>query len=214
MKALEVRNLRLAYGKREVLRGINLEVKHPSRVAVIGGNGSGKSTFAKVLVGQLRGRGEIRVLGKLVLGEEVYLPPSERGLAYVPQRNPVFPHLTVEENLRFAAKDESSLEEAIRAFELEHLLGLKGKELSGGQAKRVSIAMAFASGRKVIVMDEPLSGIDPFSRQSLIDTIAEVSEKRGVTVLWITHFKEVTEACEEVYEMKEGLLEKSPNLRF
>ncbi|WP_075049223.1 ABC transporter ATP-binding protein [Ignicoccus islandicus] len=210
MKALEVRNLSFSYKKRPILSNVNLDVSHPSIVAIIGPNGSGKSTFAKVIVGQLKGEGEVRIFNKIVLSKGIYLPPSSRGLAYVPQRSPVFPHLTVKENLEFVAKNATPrlIEEVMGLFELEPISDLKGKELSGGQAKRLSIAMAFASGKELIIMDEPLSGVDPSSRESLVEVVRELAKKRKVSILWITHFKEVMEKCDEVYMMDKGFLIK------
>ena len=206
MRALEIKGLNFSYGRRTILRNVNLEIEHPSVVSIIGSNGSGKSTLAKIVVGQLKGDGEILVFGKLVLGKGKYLPPGKRGLAYVPQKNPVFPHLTVEENLRFVTSNHKLIEEVIELFELNDLLELRGRELSGGQAKRVSMAMALASGKKLIVMDEPLSGVDPLSREALIDLMKEVSEREGISILWITHFKEVVEKSDEAYVMKKGSL--------
>ncbi len=158
-------------------------------LAITGPNGSGKSSLLKALLGGIKSYGIIEVDGKIIQKGKKGLKPEKRPMVYVPQKEPAIPFLTVEENLTLAGGiDEDLLEE----LGIKKYMKVKVSKLSGGLRKRVGIAMALLSEKKVILLDEPLSGVDPESRTTIIDII--VKRSKGKDVVWVTHFEEVVRA--------------------
>ncbi len=167
-------------------------------LAVMGPNGAGKSSLLRALVGGIKAFGYIEVDGKVIHNGKKGLKPEKRPIAYVPQKDPAIPFLTVEENLMLASKeiDEDLLDE----LGIKKYLNVKVAKLSGGQRKRVGIAMALSSKKKVLLLDEPLSGIDPESRELVIDVILKRS--KGKDIVWVTHFEDVLKFSNSVLRLQ------------
>ena len=167
-------------------------------LAVMGPNGVGKSSLLRALVGGIKAFGYIEVDGKVIHNGKKGLKPEKRPIAYVPQKDPAIPFLTVEENLMLACKeiDENLLDE----LGIKKYLNVKVAKLSGGQRKRVGIAMALSSKKKVLLLDEPLSGIDPESRELVIDVILKRS--KGKDIVWVTHFEDVLKFSNSVLRLQ------------
>ncbi|UXD22532.1 hypothetical protein IPA_05955 [Ignicoccus pacificus DSM 13166] len=185
-------DLRYSYKNKEVLKGISFKLAKGERLVIVGPNGAGKSTLLKVLIGARKGEGRIVMCDLVVQDEKIFIPIEKRCAAYVPQGSGVFPHKTVLENLRIAGKerDESELVEMARVLGLREL-DVKAGKLSGGQKRRLAIAMALVSNKKIILLDEPLGAVDPASRGEIVDVIKEHTRDRGV--VWVTHLKDVVE---------------------
>ncbi len=184
------------YGYKELSFGpLSFEVN--GTLAITGPNGSGKSSLLRALMGGIQSYGIVEVDGKIVQKGKKGLKPEKRPMVYVPQREPAIPFLTVEENLSLAGNiDEDLLEE----LGIKKYMKVKVSKLSGGLRKRVGIAMALVSKKKVVLLDEPLSGIDPESRETLIDII--IKRTRGKDVLWVTHFDEVVRALDKALRLQ------------
>ncbi len=193
---IEVEDLYVSYGKKEVIKCLSFKAE--GVMVVAGPNGAGKSTLLRAVAGGLKAKGFIKIFDKVVLSEEVFVPPEERDVAYLPQGGGPLPFLTVEENLRLAG---GAREDVIDAFGIRGLLKLKGKELSGGQKKKVGIAMVVSSGKRAWLLDEPLAGIDPHSRKWIAEKIVEFAKERGATVLWTSHLKEAFDVADSVLRM-------------
>ncbi len=165
-----------------ILRGVDLEVRAGEVVALMGRNGVGKTTTLRVLTGLLPVRsGAIAFAGQNI----TKLPPDVRarhGLAYVPQGRDIFPHLTVEENLRVGlvvhrrgrAADQEGFDRVFGLFPvLKEMLARKGGVLSGGQQQQLAIGRALLTRPKLLILDEPTEGIHP----SIIDHIGDTLKK-------------------------------------
>ncbi|WP_148688178.1 ABC transporter ATP-binding protein [Methanopyrus sp. SNP6] len=185
---LRVEGVEFSYGDREVLRGVDLEVK-PGKVRVLfGPNGSGKSTLLKIVAGILKPD-----KGRVIIGEEdvTDLPPEERHVGYVPQQPALFPHMTVKDNITYSLHngrgDPDRLDELVELLGLKEYLDLKPDELSGGYQSRVSLARALFSDPKVMLLDEPLSDVDLAVKTDLVPKFREVLKETGVPALYVTH---------------------------
>jgi len=184
------------FGELLAVTGVDLHVRRGEVVGLLGANGAGKTTLIKLLLGLLRSTaGEVRLFGE---------PPSLRTraqLGYVPQGLGLYEDLTVEQNLAFAASVfgvGGGLEGDLAAVR-----NVLVRDLPLGLRRRVSFAQALAHRPKLLVLDEPTSGVDPLARTRLWDTIRETADS-GAGVLVTTHHMEEAEECDRLVVMSQG----------
>jgi len=189
---LDVRDLRVRYGAMEALRGVSLEVRQGEAVAIIGANGSGKSTTLRALMGLVPSTGEI-TLDERALGA---LPPwarAEAGIAWVPEGRRMFGELTVEENLlaggyrhrRHAAARRASLERVYALFPaLADRRRQPGRTLSGGEQQMLALGRALMAGPRLLLVDEASLGLAPLMVERVYSAIATLVAS-GVTLLLV-----------------------------
>ena len=153
-------------------------------LALLGHNGAGKSALLDTLAGFLPARA-----GSLHLGgrELTRLPPEQRRIGYMFQRDALFPHWSVERNLRFGRGAQAPLDDLIDALDIGPWMGLLPRQLSGGQRQRVALARALVGTPDLLLLDEPFSAIDPEARPALRRTLAELLRQRGRPVVLVTH---------------------------
>jgi phospholipid/cholesterol/gamma-HCH transport system ATP-binding protein len=195
---IEITNLYKSFGSLQVLRGVNLTVDKGESMTVIGGSGSGKSVLIKHIIGLLfPDRGQIKVAGQVLNDlDEHHLNELRKKFGMLFQMAALFDSLTVWENVGFGLKQHTKLSDReIRAIATEKLalVGLKNVEdkmpvdLSGGMRKRVGLARAIAMDAEIILYDEPTTGLDPITADSINDLIVGLRQKLGVTSVAITH---------------------------
>jgi len=189
---LDVREVTVELDGVAVLDGVSLHVGAGEIVALLGPSGSGKSTLLRVVAGLVVPR-----LGRVVLdGDDVTAVPTHRrhvGLVF--QDEQLFPHLSVGDNVAFGLKmaGVGPQERHERAAELLGVVGLPGlggrsvDTLSGGEAKRVALARSLAPAPKVLLLDEPLTGLDRELHDRLQLEVAEIIRSTGTTAVWVTH---------------------------
>lgn len=188
---LEVVNLRSAYGRIEVLKGINLDVQTGEIVALVGSNGAGKTTLLRTLSGvQPMTGGEIRFKGQRI----DRMPSHQRvelGITQSPEGRQVFGPLTVEDNLRLGAyrrRDKEIDRDRDRIFGMFPILAEKRQllagGLSGGQQQMLAIGRALMGRPKLLLLDEPSLGLSPLLVDQILDAIVSL-KKDGVTVLLV-----------------------------
>lgn len=195
---LEARGLRASYGATRALDGLDAEILPGELVALLGENGSGKSTFLKVIARIVPPEGgELRLDGKPI--ESVGRRESARRIAYLPQTfDLVFPIRCLDLVLQgraphsrgFSAdsvEDRDRALAAMRACDVEHLAGRDAAELSGGERRRVFLARAIAQAAGVWLLDEPTSGLDPRHRLEFLELLARTHAERATTVVLVTH---------------------------
>ncbi len=189
---LELIGVRAAYGRIEVLRGVDLSVPRGAVVALLGANGAGKTTLLKVLSGLMPATdGDIHLAGVHVSGAG----PDEltrAGLCMVPEGRGVFPNLTVEENLWLASYSgtpvEKILTEAYARFpRLKERRRQLAGSLSGGEQQMLSLGRALASDPALLLLDELSMGLAPLIVESLYDTVGEIADA-GVSILVVEQF--------------------------
>lgn len=189
---LEVRGVVVVFGDRTVLDRVDLDVSDGEVVALQGPSGAGKSTLLRVIAGLLVPQaGTVRSGGVDITD----LPPHRRGIGMVFQDEQLFPHRDVGQNVEFGLRMQHrpKAERAARVAELLELVGMPGVErrsvtsLSGGEAKRVALARSLAPAPPVLLLDEPLTGLDRELHDRLADDLARVLRATGTSALMVTH---------------------------
>jgi len=189
---LDVTDVTVAFGERTVLDRCSLHVDRGEIVALLGPSGSGKSTLLRVIAGLVRpDAGTVAIDGHDV-GD---LPTHRRRVGMVFQDEQLFPHLSVRDNVAFGLKMAGSpaADRRRRADELLALVGLDGfgdraiDRLSGGEAKRVAVARSLAPAPVVLLLDEPLTGLDRPLHERLQVEVAGIVRASGTTAVWVTH---------------------------
>lgn len=193
---ISVKDLHLRFGKLEVLKGINQEIKKGEKVVIIGPSGSGKSTFLRSLnLLDTPYKGQIIVNGQNIMDKKTDINNVRQKMGMVFQQFHLFPHLTVLENITIAPKKikKISVEEANKlAGDLLSKVGLLDKinqypnKLSGGQKQRVAIARALAMEPEVMLFDEPTSALDPEMVGEVLAVMKDLA-KEGMTMIVVTH---------------------------
>jgi iron(III) transport system ATP-binding protein len=194
--ALEVAGLSKSFGGHQVLAGVDLSVRPGSFTAILGPSGSGKTTMLRLLAGFDRpDAGRIVLAGRVVDDttgghQGRHVASEHRHIGYVPQEGGLFPHLTVEANIRFGlprGKRRRPLDDLVALVGLGDLLRRYPHQLSGGQQQRVALARALAIHPALVLMDEPFSSLDAALRASVRDDVRRVLAEAGTTALLVTH---------------------------
>jgi thiamine transport system ATP-binding protein len=189
---LEVVDLTVQRGTRRVLDGVSLSVQPGERLAVHGPSGCGKTTLLYAIAGLVDiERGAIRISDRDV----TTTPAHQRDIGLVFQDNQLFPHFDVADNVSYSlrvrgmAKRErrNVAEEWLSRFGLTGLAHRRVTELSGGEAKRVALARTMAGKPRVVLLDEPLTGLDDHLHEQLLADIRSVFDRLGTTVVHVTH---------------------------
>ncbi|MEM2046889.1 MAG: ABC transporter ATP-binding protein [Candidatus Jordarchaeales archaeon] len=212
----------LLRGKRRViqaLRDVNLEVDEGEFFVVLGPTGCGKTTLLNVIAGLTKqDRGHVFLDGKCVDS----LPPEKRNISMVFQDFALFPHMTVLENILYGLKMRGvrGSEAARRVKEVMRELGLEGLEdrmpssLSGGEKQRVSLARTLVTEPRVLLLDEPLSNLDPQTRRSARELLLRIHRNTGMTMIYVTHDQvDAHILADRVAVMRDGAIEQAGSLR-
>ena len=182
---LAIRIARKDFGAQTVLANLNLDIGRGQVVSLVGASGCGKSTLLRIVAGLEREyRGEVRLAGRNVDG-------VSREIGFIFQEPRLLPWLTVAQNVAFDIGRHSGVDP--RAAELIKRVGLDGfaqalpKSLSGGMAQRTAIARGLFSKPQLLLLDEPFSAVDAFTRMKLQDLLLDIARENGTTLLLVTH---------------------------
>lgn len=218
---LHVEHLRKSYRKKTVIRDFSMELERGEVVALLGPNGSGKTTTFYAIAGLVSPEGgTVRVDGKDVTALPMYRR-AQLGIGYLPQEMSIFRGLSVEDNITAILeiteadrhKRRERLEELLSDFSIEHLRRAPALALSGGERRRVEIARCLAAKPKYLLLDEPFAGVDPISVGDIRHLVADL-KKRGIGVLITDHnVRETLEIVDRAYILHEGrvLMSGSPS---
>ena len=211
-QGLHITNLRKSYRRRPVIRDVTLSLNRGEVVALLGPNGSGKTTCFYAIAGLVTPEGGTVMLD----GQEVtHLPMYRRakaGIGYLPQEMSIFRGLTVEANiaaiLEITEKDRHKrherLEELLSDFSISHLRAAPALSLSGGERRRAEIARCLASNPRYLLLDEPFAGVDPIAVAEIRGLVADL-KKRGLGVLITDHnVRETLEIVDRAYILHDG----------
>jgi len=184
---------------------VNFNVHVNEFVAISGASGSGKTTLLRILAGLEDASGEITAFGKSWLNAKNSLPPQKRGLGFVFQDYALFANMSVEENLLFASKDKELAKHLLTLTELSELKNQLPNKLSGGQKQRVALCRAFMKRPQLLLMDEPLSALDPLIRTKLQHDILTLHKEFGTTTIMVSHDpSEIYRLANRVIELSHG----------
>ncbi len=209
---LEVRNVIKIYRGRRVVNDVSVHLRKGEVVGLLGPNGAGKTTTFYMVIGLVSpDAGHVYLKGE----EITKLPIFKRarlGIGYLSQESSVFRKLTVEENIRLVweviglpeAEQKARMEELLEEFNIKHLRNQKAYVLSGGEKRRVEVARALAGKPDFILLDEPYTGIDPITIESLQAIVSSLRDK-GLGVLITDHnVRETLSICDRAYIMVDG----------
>ena len=211
---LEIRNLTKRYGSNTAVMPSSLRLPQGGFTSILGPSGCGKTTMLMMVAGvEEPSGGEVWLDGKDI----THVPLEKRGIGIVFQHYALFPNLTVRENILYGLHGKASAEEQSQRLHdltvLAHLEGLEGRypnELSGGQQQRVAIARALAPNPKLLLLDEPLSALDAWTRTSIGEELREIQQKSGVTTLMVTHDRtEALSLSDFIVVMNKGCIEQA-----
>ncbi len=209
---LRVTNLRKSYQKRPVIRDVSLHLGKGEVVALLGPNGSGKTTCFYLIAGliTLEG-GQVTVDGEDVTSMPMYRRAT-RGIGYLPQEMSIFRGLTVEDNIKAVLeiaepskkRRRDRLEQLLSEFSIEHLRRAPAVALSGGERRRAEIARCLAAGPKYVLLDEPFAGVDPIAVAEIRHLVADL-KNRGIGVLITDHnVQETLQIVDRAYILNDG----------
>ena len=208
---LTIQNLSAGYGKLTILHNISLNVQAGQFVAILGPNGSGKSTLLKTIFGLTTVfDGSVQLGGSELIGvatERI----GQQGIAYVPQRENVFPSLTVRENLLLAVRKLQRHAAEPRLHEATELFPILGKrqsqragQLSGGERQMLAIAIGWLAQPKIMLLDEPSAGLSPLFVSEVFRTLQTLT-KTGMTLVVVEqNARSILRWCSYAYVLREG----------
>ncbi|MUK88409.1 ATP-binding cassette domain-containing protein [Ornithinibacillus sp. L9] len=208
---LETVNLTKTYKDKKAVDGIDIYLDKGESVGLLGPNGAGKSTTISMISSLLKPTsGDVRLNGESKIKD-----PSEirRVLGVVPQEIALYEELSAYENLKFFGKIYKVKKDVLenRMQEVLEMVGLKERQkelvktFSGGMKRRVNIAAALLHQPEILILDEPTVGIDPQSRNHILETVRKLNEEHGTTILYTSHYmEEVEQLCNRVYIMDHG----------
>jgi iron(III) transport system ATP-binding protein len=204
-----------SYRAREVLHDVDLVVREGTLTAILGASGSGKTTLLRLIIGFIApDRGTIEVDGSVVAAAGgLHVAPDKRDMGYVAQEGALFPHLTVAENVAFGLprgerRNGSRTNESLDLVGLDSSYGARRpQELSGGEQRRVGLARALAPKPRIVLLDEPFSGLDAHLRAETREAVTSALAAEGATAVLVTHDQaEALSMGQEVAVLRSGRL--------
>lgn len=208
---LEIRHLMRSFGGQAVVNDVSLRVMPGQVTCLLGPSGCGKSTTLRMIAGvEMQDSGQIYVDGNLICDTVFRVPPERRKIGLMFQDFALFPHLSVGENVAFglsgpAAEKRARVEELLKKVGLAHFIDDYPYQLSGGEQQRVALARALAPRPRIMLMDEPFSGLDNRLRDEIRDHTLEVLRAEDAAVLLVTHEpEEAMRMADEIALMRNG----------
>ena len=204
---IEFENVSLSYGERLILDNINFKINQGQIFGMLGPNGVGKSTIFNLITGLIKPKsGRILINGKDTTRYPIYLRTKKFKIGYVPQHGGVFSELTLYNNLKAISEitiEDKNLREKrinylISKFELENLRDIKSKYLSGGQKKKLVIALSLLNEPKVLLLDECFAALDVLTIEMLQNIIVNLQEENNITICICDHQARDLLACVDV----------------
>ena len=211
-RGLVIKGLRKSYKKRVIIRDVSMDLRRGEVVALLGPNGSGKTTSFYAIAGLVNpDGGQVKIDGTDVTSLPMYRR-ARMGIGYLPQEMSIFRGLSVEANilsiLEISEKDavtrRKRLEDLLSDFSIEHLRRAPALSLSGGERRRVEIARCLASNPRYVLLDEPFAGVDPIAVNDIRSLVADL-KTRGIGVLITDHnVRETLQIVDRAYILHDG----------
>jgi lipopolysaccharide export system ATP-binding protein len=204
---ISLENISLSFGKRKILDNVSFKINHGQILGMLGPNGVGKSTIFNLITGLIKpDYGKIKFEGTDVINYPVYLRTTKFKIGYVPQYGGYFSDLTLLENLKAIAEivieDKNliyhKIDQLIAKFELDAIRDIKAKFLSGGQKKKLVIALALLSDPKVLLLDECFAALDVLTIKMLQEIIVNLQTESNITICICDHQARDLLSCVDV----------------
>ena len=200
------------YGKRTVVKGVNIKVKRGEIVGLLGPNGAGKTTSFYMIVGLIKPNSGNVFLDDLNITKLPMYKRAQKGIGYLPQESSVFRQLSIEDNIKAVLEMSSfskleqkeRLEDVLDEFGLQKIRKSLGIQLSGGERRRTEIARALAIDPKFILLDEPFAGVDPIAVEDIQKIVAKLKEKNIGILITDHNVHETLSITDRAYLLYEG----------
>ena len=209
---LKVKNVNLSFDNNEILKGLNLTIAQGDFVAITGASGSGKTSLLRVICGlESPNQGEIILDNTLLLYNEISVPTEKRNVGLVIQEKVLFPHLNARQNIEFGISskiDKQNLSnEIMEKLNIKQLAEKYPHELSGGESQRVALARSIVMKPKLLMLDEPFTGLDKDLKMKIYPEIKSILQANKITALMVTHdLNEVKALADKCFNLESGKL--------
>ena len=201
---IELKNVSKNYGRVQALSDITFNVPKGKTIGILGPSGSGKTTLLRVIAGfEYPTSGQVIIGDDLASSPEYLIEPHRREISAVFQTPALWPNMTVAENIDYV-QPLSSPTELLDQIGITALSDRYPNELSGGEARRVSIIRALLADKRYLLLDEPLVNMNPELKEIIHQIIVEETQRRGTGVLYISHDASELEYADKIYVMSEG----------
>ena len=213
-EGLVIKKISKTYGNKDVVRDISISIKRGEIVGLLGPNGAGKTTTFYAIVGLIKpDRGSI-FLDKSEISNYPIYKRGKLGISYLPQEASIFRGMNVEDNLlsiievleKDKVKQNIILQNILNEFDIDHVRKSKSVVLSGGERRRLEIARTLASNPKYLLLDEPLTGIDPVSIEEIKIIIKKLKQKNIGILITDHNVRETLKIVDKVYIVNEGAI--------
>jgi len=203
MTIVEIEDLTFSFSRKEnpVIDDFSFSMEKGEIVGILGQSGSGKSTLLRLISGlEMPLKGTIKIAGKTVVGDGIFIHPENREVGMVFQDYALFPHMTVNDNILFGLSRmprkgrKQRVDEMLELVQMEPLAKRYPHELSGGQQQRVALARALAPKPNVLLMDEPFSNLDADLKESIREELGVILKKANMSCIIVTHDRKDVEA--------------------
>ena len=209
---LKLKNINLTFGKEKILDGLNLCINKGQFIAITGVSGSGKTSLLRIICGlEKPNDGEVHLDNNILLNDKISIPTEKRNIGLVIQEKVLFPHLNVKKNIEFGISTKNNKQDISKdIMEKLNILDLAKKyphELSGGESQRVALGRSIVMKPKVLMFDEPFTGLDKELKIKIYPIIKSILLKNEITAIMVTHdLNEVKALADQCYNLKKGKL--------
>ncbi len=209
---LNINKISKSFGNKKVVRDVSLNIEKGEIIGLLGPNGAGKTTIFYIIVGLLKPESGSIILNKIDISNLPIYLRGQKGISYLPQEPSIFRGMNVEDNLmsiiEIIEKDKSKhqiiLENLLNEFDINHVRKSRSIVLSGGERRRLEIARTLASKPQFLLLDEPLTGIDPVSIEEIKIIIKKLKEKNIGVLITDHNVRETLKIVDRVYIVNEG----------
>ena len=209
---LKVKNVNLSFNNNEILKELNLTIDQGNFVAITGASGSGKTSLLRVICGlESPNQGEIILDNSLLLNKEIFIPTEKRNIGLVIQEKVLFPHLNARQNIEFGISSKTDKQnlsnEIMEKLNIKQLAEKYPHELSGGESQRVALARSIVMKPKLLMLDEPFTGLDKDLKIKIYPEIKSILQANKITALMVTHdLNEVKALADKFFNLESGKL--------
>jgi ABC-type Fe3+/spermidine/putrescine transport system ATPase subunit len=215
---VDVRDVTKRHGRQAVVNAVSLQVYAGESIVIVGPSGSGKTTLLRIIAGlETPDEGEVWLEGQCVSARRrIVVPPYQRGLGFVFQDLALWPHMTIAQHLEFVLRAGSAprserqtrIRDALTRTRIDVLAERYPHQLSGGEQQRGALARAIVTRPRLLLLDEPLSNLDPELRTMMRGELTRIRQELSLTVVHVTHdYHEAADAADRVVRMKAGRIE-------